>query len=261
MRTVGLSFAEILEDLVKEKLQSDHTLSESKIASGIGIGKATLSDYQNPKDLSNPKQPTMSNLIKIATYFDVSLDYLVGRSKYRNDEHRHITAKRLGLSERTVRSMYGQTSISPSLNLLTDQEETNDAFMSLLKKLNSYYFACEADCVAWWAKAQYMRQNNWMEPNNQQLSNILAVVALNDKLDPETQAKVFTLSERFKKAEETSIFTDDEEDHVFLNKLQMRDIYELQGDKCFKSLTLELERIAEKKIRGLSLFSDELDTN
>lgn len=53
--------------------------------------QGNVSTYRMSKDLGMPdsligfwmrelRQPTMKNLIKLADYFDVSLDYLVGRS-------------------------------------------------------------------------------------------------------------------------------------------------------------------------------------
>ncbi len=44
-----------------------------EIAKDIGIGKTTIYEY-----LSGNKMPSLSNLIKIADYFNCSLDYLLG---------------------------------------------------------------------------------------------------------------------------------------------------------------------------------------
>lgn len=49
--------------------------TQKQVAEAIGITARGYQEYE----LSN-KEPTMGKLIALADYFDVSLDYLVGRS-------------------------------------------------------------------------------------------------------------------------------------------------------------------------------------
>ncbi len=58
-----------------KKLRESKNISQGKIAKDLLIGQSTMSEYEN-----EVKQPPISVLIKIADYFDVSLDYLTGRT-------------------------------------------------------------------------------------------------------------------------------------------------------------------------------------
>lgn len=244
---IKLSFSDRIDDLIyKKKVEG---MTEAAIAKAIGIKAPTLTAYKN-----GDRTPNYENLLRISQYFNVSLDWLAGLDRYPERETGRMTAKALGLSNEAVASMYGDASISPEINLLVEHE----TFELLLKAIGRYYYACEADCTAQEAKHHYRVLNKGGFPNPRQVSVMLGNAALDERLDHETQAKLFTLSDRFDKAEETTIFTSDEEDNLFLNKLQMRDLYELQISKYLHQLTEELEKRAVKRIRELSLFSEEL---
>ena len=57
------------------QLKNERKLLQKDIASSIGL---SLRAYQYYK--KRQKEPTLSVLLRLADYFDVSLDYLVGRS-------------------------------------------------------------------------------------------------------------------------------------------------------------------------------------
>lgn len=61
-------------------LRKEFNLSQIEFAKIIGVNNSTLSQYEN-----NINTPNDEMKIKIANYFDVSLDYLVGRSDIRSD--------------------------------------------------------------------------------------------------------------------------------------------------------------------------------
>lgn len=71
-------FSERLKELktMKQATQKD-------IASAIGLSLRAYQYYE-----TDTKEPTLRNLIALADYFDVSLDYLVGRSDNPNC-HKH----------------------------------------------------------------------------------------------------------------------------------------------------------------------------
>lgn len=52
-------------------------LTQRQMAEKIGISQPSYIRYENGKS-----EPTLENLDKIATIFDVSTDYLLGRSEY-----------------------------------------------------------------------------------------------------------------------------------------------------------------------------------
>lgn len=62
-------------------LKSQKKILQKDIAAAIGVSLRAYQYYE-----TDTKEPTMSNLIALADYFDVSLDYLVGRS---DDPTRH----------------------------------------------------------------------------------------------------------------------------------------------------------------------------
>ena len=64
-------FAERVDELIFEK-----NLKVTDFAKLSGISKSTVYEY-----LSGQKVPTLKNLIKIANYFNVSADYLLGLEK------------------------------------------------------------------------------------------------------------------------------------------------------------------------------------
>lgn len=244
---IKLSFADRIDDLISEKKKEGMT--EGGIAKALGIQPPTLTAYKN-----GDRRPNFDILLRIAEYFDVSLDWLAGRSEYRNDKNKHIDAVNLGLSDRAVIAMLSFSFLSAGINLLVE----HDVFSYLLQAFSKFYFACEADCVLDEARLYYARLNGGKIPTYKQLSEMLGKAAINNKLEPETQSKLFTLCERLERAQEVSLFTDDAEDRAFLNRLQMRDIYELQTTKHLIQLTEELRAKAENRISHLSLFNDPL---
>lgn len=64
-----MRFSKILRELRQEK-----KLTYDSLAEKIGYSKAIIGFWENEQ-----KQPTMGALIKLADFFDVSIDYLVGR--------------------------------------------------------------------------------------------------------------------------------------------------------------------------------------
>ena len=64
-------FAERLKGLLIEK-----NISQKTFAKGIQFSEATVSEW-----LSGKIQPTADSIIIVANYFDVTADYLLGRTK------------------------------------------------------------------------------------------------------------------------------------------------------------------------------------
>lgn len=74
------SFASRLKELRKEK-----GLTLEQLGKDIGTTKATISNFENEQ-----RKPSLDMIIKLADYFQVSIDYLVGRT---NDPTFHRTKK------------------------------------------------------------------------------------------------------------------------------------------------------------------------
>ena len=65
-------FAERLKYLRKEK-----DLKQEELANALNVSKGIISLWEN-----GLREPTISNLVTIASYFHVSIDYLVGLNDY-----------------------------------------------------------------------------------------------------------------------------------------------------------------------------------
>ncbi|MBR6940533.1 MAG: helix-turn-helix transcriptional regulator, partial [Clostridia bacterium] len=57
-----------------KKLRTEFKISQQQLADAIGVSQQSVNKYEN-QDV----EPDISVLIKIADYFSVSVDYLIGR--------------------------------------------------------------------------------------------------------------------------------------------------------------------------------------
>lgn len=56
-------------------LRNDRKVTQKQLAEALGITIRTVTHYEN-----GSREPNIATLTALADYFDVSLDYLVGRS-------------------------------------------------------------------------------------------------------------------------------------------------------------------------------------
>ena len=61
-------------------LREDNVLLQKDIAGILGISQQYYSEYENGK-----RTITISHLITLAKYYDVSIDYLVGLSNFKDE--------------------------------------------------------------------------------------------------------------------------------------------------------------------------------
>ena len=59
-------------------LRSQKGLSQSAVAGAVGLGLRTYQYYERGE-----REPQLSTLVKMADFYEVSLDYLAGRSETR----------------------------------------------------------------------------------------------------------------------------------------------------------------------------------
>ena len=81
-------FPSMLKDMLKQK-----NITQTELARSIGVKPNTISNYRN-----GVSQPDADTIIKIASFFDVSIDYLLTGKRTENK----ITREELGLSERAL---------------------------------------------------------------------------------------------------------------------------------------------------------------
>lgn len=58
-----------------KELRKERSVGQIELSNAIGVSKGIVSLWEN-----GLREPTMSNLISIARYFEVSIDYLVGNN-------------------------------------------------------------------------------------------------------------------------------------------------------------------------------------
>lgn len=142
------NFSESLAELISEK-----NLTPSQFADDIGCGRGTISRY-----LHAQKMPKISLLVRIADYFECSVDYLLGREieKYPRVfsscptfqerlpilcQQLHVTKYRLqketGIAESAIYSWQSGTS-SPSLENVLKIADTFDCSVDFILGRSSF---------------------------------------------------------------------------------------------------------------------------
>lgn len=59
-------------------LREERQMSQLELSKSLGIGNVTLSQYEN-----GARKPDNDTLVKISNYFDVSTDYLLGKTEWK----------------------------------------------------------------------------------------------------------------------------------------------------------------------------------
>ncbi len=67
--------SEFSQNLVR--LRKENNISQQKLAKLIGVTQQCVSEWEKDNI-----EPTLSNLVKLANVFDISIDFLVGRKDY-----------------------------------------------------------------------------------------------------------------------------------------------------------------------------------
>lgn len=65
----------LVVERINELLKAEG-LNQSKLADGIHVNQSTVCNWLNGK-----KEPSIESLWKLADFFDVSVDYLIGRKE------------------------------------------------------------------------------------------------------------------------------------------------------------------------------------
>lgn len=63
-------------DILAE-LRQDHKMTQKELAQGLGVATSSISAYERGTRL-----PSIDILVDLANFFDVTTDYLVGRTKW-----------------------------------------------------------------------------------------------------------------------------------------------------------------------------------
>lgn len=91
----------LTETTLGEKLKDLRTAkgykSNESLSSAINIPKTTLNDYENDR---NNKDVGYANLVTLAKFYDISMDYLLGLSDV--DNHLNTAYSDLGLNDKAI---------------------------------------------------------------------------------------------------------------------------------------------------------------
>lgn len=126
----------ILLDTVTE-LCKERGITIKTLEKELKFGNGTIRRWDTSK-------PAISAVVKVACYFDVSVDYLLGLSSYRQHDTQNLTASDLGLSERaaTTLSVYqksGAKQLLKTVNSLLEAEPLDHGH-SPLQTIAAYLF-------------------------------------------------------------------------------------------------------------------------
>ena len=115
---------EIRFEKTLRELMRDKGINQNELADFLGVKRSTITMYVNGKSY-----PEFRTLIKIAEFFDVSLDYLVTGERVENQTVR----QELGLSETAVENLKGIAfeggdSLSSHLDDLLSDKKFFEAF-------------------------------------------------------------------------------------------------------------------------------------
>lgn len=118
---------------VLRKLMNETKAKRSELAEYIGVSSVAVGQYYNGEAL-----PAIDKLIKIADFFNVSTDYLLGRADVKTtDTNKQKICEYLGLSEETANKILQikeHSSLMQCFNLFME----TDSFGSLLLRIDDY---------------------------------------------------------------------------------------------------------------------------
>lgn len=119
-----------------KELRSGKELTQSEFATLLGIAKTTLAAYEQEKN-----EPNIAMLTKMASFFDVTVDYLVGKTNCSNSDYQPF-ADSLGIDEKTIdilKSLGGDPNDYTELDFL-EAIMQHPHFPTLMGQINTYFF-------------------------------------------------------------------------------------------------------------------------
>lgn len=89
-------------------LRTERNLTQAALANELGIAKTTLAAYEQEKN-----EPSNETFVKIANYFNVSADYLLGLTDVKTpDANIAFIANYLGLTEHSITTLHSYYDIA-----------------------------------------------------------------------------------------------------------------------------------------------------
>ena len=121
-----------------KELRLKRGLTQAELASALNISNRTISMYEQSNS-----EPNVEILAKIADYFNVTTDFLVGRTDYSRTEYQ-LASDCLGLEEKTIEILQtlSNTATSPKELDYLEAIIQHPQFPALLNSINQYVI-CE----------------------------------------------------------------------------------------------------------------------
>ena len=123
------------------ELRGERGVSQESLARDLGVSKSTIGLYESGDTL-----PDAQTLRDLAKYFNVSADWLLGLSDYRDNKRRGITLEGLGLSEAATEQI---ASISGAVTAAADFGDQSPTKVSTIN--NPHGFTCQQEARAFLA--------------------------------------------------------------------------------------------------------------
>lgn len=151
-----------------KELRTEMHKSLRDVANDLNISYSSLSKYER-----GDQQPSYETLIRIANYFNVTTDYLMGITNSKSLENRNI-CDQLNLSDEAIQKLkqlplvvdkYNEISLSDILNFIIIQPE----FEHLLKSILLYKIRTPAD---WCNMENYLNKDNTTPVSRHQIKEI-----------------------------------------------------------------------------------------
>ena len=83
------------------EIREDHSLTQQKVADLLHIGQRTYADYESGKT-----RIPIDNIMILAKFYNVSMDYITGASNIRSEFYVHDTQRKYVNSLYTFLAMY-----------------------------------------------------------------------------------------------------------------------------------------------------------
>lgn len=110
-------------------LRSQHDLTQQALADALSIGKSAIALYETGR-----RQPDPETLDKIAEFFDVSIDYLLGRTRSSSVSPSLAPESRVSIQARSLAEAILKIS-----ELKFELELSEDEFLGLVKRAVAHY--------------------------------------------------------------------------------------------------------------------------
>lgn len=117
-----------------KQLRSENNLTQAQLADILGIAKTTLAAYEQGKS-----EPNITLLIKMANYFSVTIDYIVGKTNCSNTDYQPISDI-LSIDEKTIETLVLLSATTSQYSQLDYLEAIiqHPQFSSLLNQISTY---------------------------------------------------------------------------------------------------------------------------